>query len=87
MSVIVRMKVEKKSFQKHYSLKEDGVTPNIQTEILLSVPYCNDKNDPNYVYAQLSSGSHFPLTTINQDAADQFKLGEVYEIVITKVGA
>lgn len=80
--VLVRMQVEKKTEQKWYEKGPNGEDQK-QTTIEMFVPYCSDPNDPQYPYARLSSGARFPLVTINQHAADMFKLGKHYMIEIT----
>jgi hypothetical protein len=49
-------------------------------EIELQVAY-----DPNSVYYNLSGGTNIVLRTINEDAANEFQIGEQYEILISKV--
>jgi hypothetical protein len=50
----------------------------IQTAIELEVPYDRDS-----VYFRLSGGTSVLLNTINQEAADLFKIGESYDLVIS----
>lgn len=84
MSTQIRMKCNKLEQQTHYSKKEDG-SNNVQTTARLYVAYCIDPKDPNYPYAQLSGGSIFPLTTINEEAAKQFELDGEYMITIERI--
>lgn len=82
MSVKIRMRCNKISKQKHWN-NDDSGNMQTQTTIDLAVHHSSDVNDPNYAYAQLSGGSVFPLTTINDKAANQFEIGKDYDIVIT----
>ncbi len=49
----------------------------IQTTIELEVPY-----DVESIYYKLSGGTNFELMTINQAAADMFRIGDYYDVVI-----
>jgi hypothetical protein len=66
-------------------VNEETKKPNVNTGIEMRTVYTNDKNDPNFIFSALSGGTVFNLNTINQEAANQFELGEVYECVFTKV--
>ncbi len=48
------------------------------TAIELRVPY-----DQTSIYYQLSGGTALTLNTVNQAAADMFKIGGEYDIVIS----
>lgn len=50
----------------------------IMTVIELQVPY-----DQNSIYFQMSGGTNFSLNTVNQHAADMFKIGSSYDILIS----
>ncbi len=50
----------------------------IVTVIELQVPY-----DQNSIYFQMSGGTNFSLNTVNQSAADMFKIGSSYDILIS----
>ena len=50
----------------------------ISTAIELQVPY-----DQNSIYYQMSGGTAIVLNTVNQEAANMFKLGGEYDILIT----
>jgi hypothetical protein len=84
MSVVVRVQVNSKKQSNHWSLDENG-NKQINTEIDMNTVYTSDKNDPNYIFSALSGGTKFILSTINQDAANQFELDGVYEATFTKV--
>lgn len=49
----------------------------ISTKIKLQVPY-----DQNSIYFQLSGGTAIELNTVNQAAADEFKIGKYYDVMI-----
>lgn len=51
----------------------------ISTAIELSVPY-----DQSSVYYQMSGGTVLTLNTVNQAAADMFKLGNSYDLVVSE---
>lgn len=85
MSVVVRIKVNSKSVQNHWTKDETTGKTNVNTTIDMNTVYTNDKNDPNYIFSALSGGTKFSLATINQEAADQFELDGEYECVITRV--
>ena len=73
MSTIVKCKcVSKKESVNYY--KEHPVS----TAIELQVPY-----DPTSIYYQLSGGTNILLNTVNQEAADGFKIGSGYDVVIS----
>lgn len=84
MSVIVRVKVNGKNTASHYTKNEAG-KQNVNTTIAMRTVYTNDPKDPNYIFSAMSVGTEFNLSTINQDAADQFELDGEYECVITRV--
>ncbi len=73
MSTIVKTKCVSKKESVNY----DPQKP-IATAIELQVPY-----DQNSIYYQLSGGTALTLNTVNQEAANMFKLGESYDIVIS----
>lgn len=50
-----------------------------QTAIELAIPY-----DQRNIYYQLSGGTTINLNTINKEAADMFKIGGKYKIVISE---
>lgn len=50
----------------------------IATAIELEVPYEQDS-----VYWKMSGGTNLVLNTVNQAAADMFKLGKEYDVVIS----
>lgn len=50
----------------------------IATAIELQVPY-----DQNSIYYQMSGGTMFTLNTVNQAAADMFKIGQEYDVIIS----
>lgn len=52
----------------------------IQTEMVFQIPY----NQAD-IYYQQSGGTGLTLMTINQEAADQFKLGDKVRVTISKV--
>jgi len=52
----------------------------IATAIELEVPY-----DQQSVYWKLSGGTNMTLNTVNKEAADMFKIGNQYEMVISPV--
>jgi hypothetical protein len=85
MSVVVRVRVNSKTQQNHYTKDEKTGKTNVNTTIDMNTVYTSDKNDPNYIFSALSGGTKFALSTINQEAADQFELDGVYECVFTKV--
>jgi hypothetical protein len=49
----------------------------IATAIELEVPY-----DQNSIYWKMSGGTNLTLNTVNKAAADMFKIGSEYDIVI-----
>jgi hypothetical protein len=69
--------VKVKCTSKKESINYDPAKP-VSTGIELQVPY-----DQNSVFYQLSGGTTMVLNTVNQEAADMFKLGEDYDIVIS----
>jgi hypothetical protein len=73
MNTIVKCQCVSKKETQSYR-KENPVA----TQIELQVPY-----DQNSIYYQMSGGTNFILNTINQAAADMFKLGSNYDIVIS----
>lgn len=50
----------------------------IRTTIELEVPY-----DENSVYHKLSGGTNLELHTVNQEAANMFKIGGFYDVLIS----
>ena len=84
MSVVVRVKVNKKSQTRHWNKDENGDYP-IQNTIDMNVVYSNDPKHPNYPFSVLSGGTQFQICTINQAAADQFELEGEYDVVFNKV--
>lgn len=85
MSVIVRVKVTKKSQNRHWNKKaEDTEYPTNHT-IDMQVVYTSDPNHPNYNFSTQSGGTAFQLCTINEEAAKQFELEGEYDVVFNKV--
>lgn len=74
METLVECKVTSKKETMNY----DKEYP-IRTTIELEVPY-----EQNNVFYKLSGGSNFQLNTINQAAADMFKLGDTVEVRIKR---
>lgn len=70
-------KVKVKCISKKETLVHTEENP-IATAIELDVPY-----DPNSVYYKMSGGTNFILNTVNKDAADMFKIGEDYDVIIS----
>lgn len=62
--------------------KKESVNYNpdfpIATAIELEVPYNQDS-----VYWKMSGGTNLTLNTVNQEAADMFKIGDMYDIVVS----
>lgn len=79
------MRVNSKNLSSHYTKNEETGKPNVNTTVAMQTVYTNDKNDPNYIFSAMSGGTKFELSTINQDAADQFELEGEYECVFTRV--
>jgi hypothetical protein len=77
MSTTVKCQCVSKKITQSYN-KENPVA----TQIELQVPY-----DQNSIWYQMSGGTNTVLNTINQDAADMFKLGAYYDVVITPSGS
>jgi hypothetical protein len=75
-------KVKVKCVAKKESINYNGGQNPISTAIELEVPY-----HPDSIYYQMSGGTNMTLNTVNQDAADMFKLGGEYEIVIQPTSA
>lgn len=73
MSTKVRVKCVSKKESQNYNPERP-----IATAIELEVPY-----DQNSIYWKLSGGTNLTLNTVNQAAADMFKLGEEYDVVIS----
>lgn len=71
---IVRMKCVSKKERKNYQPERP-----IHTTIELEVPY-----DQNSIFFKMSGGTNFELQTVNQEAADMFKLGNDYDVVISQ---
>jgi hypothetical protein len=74
MSTLVKCTCVSKKESQNYA-------PNfpIATQIELQVPY-----DQNSIFYQMSGGTTFLLNTVNQDAANMFEIGGVYDVVISK---
>lgn len=72
-STIVKAKCVSKKETTGYS--EENPNPWV---IELEVPY-----DQDSIYWKMSGGTNLELNTINQEAADMFKLGKNYDIVIS----
>lgn|GEM_PF-1871425 len=72
---IVQVKCVSKKESENYAKDKP-----IATTIELQVPY-----DQNNIFYQLSGGSWMNLNTVNQAAADMFKLGGFYNIEISPV--
>lgn len=75
------MKVVRISKEKGWQ-QVDGKTPN-RTTIEMEVANTSDVNDPNFPYSFWSSGTKFPLMTINEEAADRFEIDKEFDILIT----
>jgi hypothetical protein len=73
----MRTKVVAKCISKKETKNYDPENP-ISTTIELEVPY-----DQKSIYWKMSGGTNLELRTVNQAAADMFKLGEDYDIVIS----
>lgn len=84
-SVVVRVRVDKKTTERHYTNDENTGKPNVNTGIEMRTVYTTDKNDPNFIFSSLSGGTEFKLMTINQAAAALFELHGEYECVFTRV--
>lgn len=69
----VRCKVVSKKDSESY-IKEHPIA----TQIELQVPY-----DVNSVFYQMSGGTSFLLNTVNKEAADMFKIGQFYDVLIS----
>jgi hypothetical protein len=82
-AVLIRMRVEEKKTRKHWQQVGDKFPD--QTTITLSVVSTSEVKDPNFPYSFFSSGTTFPLMTINESAAAMFELGKDYMIAITPV--
>ena len=72
-STIVKVKCISKKESESYDVENP-----IRTDIELEVPY-----DQDSIYHKLSGGTNLELHTVNQEAADMFKLGGEYDIVIS----
>lgn len=70
-------KVKCRCISKKESQNYDPKKP-ISTGIELQVPY-----DPSSIFYQMSGGTALVLNTVNQEAADMFKIGSDYDIVIS----
>lgn len=70
-------KVKVKCASKKESMNYNKEFP-IATAIELEVPY-----DQTSIYWKLSGGTNLTLNTVNKDAADMFKIGSEYDIVIS----
>lgn len=73
MSTKVKVKCISKKESASYNLEKP-----ITTAIELQVPY-----DQSSIYYQLSGGTALTLNTINKEAADMFKIGSEYDVVIS----
>lgn len=80
--VQVRMKVVSKTQKPGYTQLEDGSMPH-QNTIEFEVVSTAEKTNPNFPYSFWSSGTKFPLMTINESAAASLELGKEYNINIT----
>lgn len=80
-TTVVRMKLNKTT-KEPYHQPADG---KFQHSLELATEYTSDKNDPNYIFGCLSSGSTMLLKTINDEAVAGFEPGDVLEITIRKV--
>jgi hypothetical protein len=69
-------KVKVKCISKKESANYNKEFP-ISTGIELQVPY-----DQSSIYYQMSGGTGLTLNTVNQAAADMFKIGADYDIII-----
>ena len=74
MSTLIRVECASKKESKNWDPKNP-----IQYTVEFNVPY-NDKN----LFFQLSGGTFMNLLTVNKEAADQFTVGQSYDIVISK---
>jgi hypothetical protein len=72
----MQTKVKVKCISKKESQNYNPEYP-VSTAIELQVPY-----DQKSIYYQLSGGTGMVLNTVNQEAADMFKLGEDYDVFI-----
>ncbi len=72
-------KVEVTCVSKKEIMNFDPKHPTI-FRIELGVPY-----NPDSIYFQSMNGSKLELCTINQEAADMFKIGKKYEVLINPV--
>ena len=84
MSVIVRVKVTKKSQNRHWNKNEKGEYPTNHT-IDMQVVYSGDPTHPNYEFSTQSGGTAFQLCTINEEAEEQFELEGEYDVVISPI--
>lgn len=73
-STIVKAKCQSKKVSDNYGNTENPV----RTEIELEVPY-----DQSSIYWKMSGGTNLVLNTINQEAADMFEIGKLYNIVVS----
>jgi len=74
---ITATKVKCKCISKKESQNYNKEFP-ISTTIELQVPY-----DQTSIYYQMSGGTAFVLNTVNQKAADMFRIGNDYDILIS----
>ncbi len=72
-STIVKVKCISKKERNSYNIDFP-----IATEIELEVPY-----DMNSIYHKMSGGTNMVLNTVNQGAADMFKLNAFYDLTIS----
>lgn len=81
METLVEVLVEVKCVSKKETLSYNPENSKA-TAIELEVPY-----DQKSIFWKLSGGTNFTLNTVNQSAADMFKLGEKYMVTIAPVEA
>jgi hypothetical protein len=84
MSTVIRMRALSVSTSEFWRANENGEKPQLTT-VGLNVVDTQDKEDPNFVYSNLSPGSYLNLSTINEAVGAEFEKGAEYEIVIRKV--
>lgn len=70
-------KVKARCVSKKETANYDKENP-IATAIELEVPY-----DQKSIYWKMSGGTNLTLNTVNQVAADMFKIGKDYDILIS----
>lgn len=79
-AVVVRLGVNHIKKTKGHS-KSGGVN----TEIMMGIVYTGDPTNPNHQFEQLSGGTEFKLSTVNEHAAELFDPHGEYEITIRRV--